>query len=199
MTPKPLLISLAVSGCATHAVLIVPSASASLEARQAALTALSPTQVDERAVTLANGDRITDPRDLMPMVDPESATAKAIVRFDEGERRAAPFDTASLVTLLSGVVVELVGVQFCRASLTAAPQGGAPVLNQQRESACMGMLLGGGGLDLVGLGLYLFGRLSAHPEAKLEAFHSYGFDLPVRLGFSPTPSVAAPGAPSPQP
>jgi hypothetical protein len=199
MHSKPLLIALALSGCATHAALIVPSASAPLEARQAALSALSPTQVDERAVTLANGARITDPRDLMPMVDSESATAKAIVRFDEGERRAEPFATAAMVTLLTGAVLELVGVQLCHASVTASPQGGTPVLNQQSESACMGLLLGGGGLDLVGLGLYLVGRLSAHPEARTEAFHSYALDLPIRLGLSPMPSAAAPGAPLPQP
>lgn len=199
MNPKPLLVAFALSGCATRAVLIVPPPSATLEARQAALTALSPTEIDERGVTLANGTRVTDPRDLLPAVEVESATARAIVRFDEGERRALPFDTAAMVTLLTGSVLELVGVEMCHGSLTASPQGGPPVLNQQRESTCMGLLLGAGGIDLVGLGLYLFGRLTAHPEARTEAFHSYGLDLPVRLGFSPTPSAAAPGAPSPQP
>jgi hypothetical protein len=83
-----ILIAVIVGCVSSRVTLVAPAANAPFETRRAAYEQLAPVGMDERitmgvhgssnSLRLGNGEEVWDPEDLLPVVDPNSRTARAI-------------------------------------------------------------------------------------------------------------------------
>lgn len=206
------------SGCGPRysrvALPTVPSASAPEDERRRALAELTPSgQIDlvsvhtrggpvtqtTELVMLGNGTRVADPRDLLPAVLPNSATARYATEFDVKVTRASPIMTSSLIGILASVA--LMGTSAVVGASSFASHNSDP-------GAFLGLLAAASGTFVVGLALGFWGIFVAKgaDTDRNAAFLAYPNDLQRKLGFLDAPQFAgtpqavpasAPAAPVP--
>lgn len=182
------------SGCAVPRVSLrpVPPKDASLEERTRAWRALLPhrglmmvehTQgvrsgAHLTSITLHDGTRVVDPRDLAPAVEP---TSPVLVYAEDWARKSETASTLSVVQLLMFTVgvAAILGAVFAPEPPNVTP--GQPTYRT---------VLGIGGLASVALqGVpALISRVVSNNanNDRTAAFHAYPSSLAERLGFDPT-------------
>jgi hypothetical protein len=134
---------------------------------------------------LENGERVVDSRDLLPAVEPTSATASVAEKGMEGRAAGAFLSVLGSSVAALGLSAELVGI--------AVPA------EERLEPLRAGMVYGGAAVGLTGLATWFLGlRLVEEAEAnRLSAFHLYDKDLDRRLGLSETIASAGETAGAP--
>ena len=178
--------------CACHAHLELPPAGASREERTASYEQLRPAGEERwremdaprikwtRSLVLNNGNEITDPADLLPVVPPDSATAIAITQYEERNKPwkvLAPiagygFAAGAALTLF-GVITRITGVITGDANLYTT-LGGITLMTVLP----LGALITG------------FFLVPDTEEERHRAFNTYDGDLKTALGLDrPEPEV----------
>ncbi len=153
--------------------------------------------VRQTSVTLRNDTHLQNATDVMPLVNPDSATARAALAFEAAQQRSSIFVASGAAATGIGVAVALaflladIGVFADQGSQNAPNQ--APVFAiAGGSSLAVGALLGGG--------LVVFGMRDHNDadDARDLAFRSLDADLRVRLGIA-AGGVPAPAGPSTTP
>jgi hypothetical protein len=193
---------LVASGCAMSRVSLrpVPEATAPLKERQRAWEDLAPssalqtTYLQRGAVVgqsldyliLGDGTRVADPRDLLPAVDADSPTARAVARFEE------KYDAARTQATAGWVIFGVGGVALSASPLLLGGLGGS------RDMSPAFVAIGASAaVMLVGtiVALVASGRLTDAGHERLSAFSTYPLSLRRRLALdepaqSPSPAPA---------
>ncbi len=133
---------------------------------------------------LANGQRVVEPLDLLPVVDDDSLTAAAVKRAGEARDIASLAWTGGLLALTGGLVaVTLAPVLTTGGDLNSA-------------FAAVGLVVIGGGVALGGtVGISVATWFAGDAEAeKMSAFLLYDGDLRRHLALAAHPAETPPAA-----
>lgn len=124
-------------------------------------------------LTLGDGTRVEDPRDLLPAVEPTSPTARYATTFEEKTNAARGWSTAAWVGMSAGLVTMLVPL-FIPRDYSSLSSGMSPML--------VGLAAGGGIelLSLVPMMIGMFKSSSAQAD-RVSAFETYPRSLQQRL------------------
>jgi hypothetical protein len=199
---------LSTAGCFGHVRLTAPPSTAPLKARTKAYKALRPEVLSYEEITdnsgtygpfaqhlsLAGGQSIVYPDDLLPVVAPKSECAGAVHAYLGAVRIQRTLYLAGLPLFLAGVVLTSAGVLSAMNGVaTGTGDGSLP------PSVGVGGVLVGAGVILTGVGSFVFGPITRDDTRR--AFESYDAGLQARLGVQvkvrtvEAPASATPGSP----
>ncbi|HXJ48159.1 MAG TPA: hypothetical protein VNF91_03235, partial [Candidatus Acidoferrum sp.] len=140
----------------------------------------------EKTLYLANGTQIYHPEDLLPVVEPDSTTARAVRDVHVQRRKALAYGGLSLVSLVGFIAIGFTKVEAGGTSFSTAEK--------------VGLLATIGGLLVGGFGAWYHNNQAA--ESWGEANESYNASLAQRLdvctsGFAVVPCESPPAPATP--
>lgn len=187
----PLLLVLLATGCLTRVALpAAPAPDAPMAQRKQALSDFTGTRTQDAILVaqlkdpvksepyllLGNGLRVEDPRDLLPLVDPDSQTAADANAFEIAQSRSSVFAGGAIAAPLLGIGALIGGFVV-------------PALRGGKVSSADGVpfIIGAAATSFTGLAFALVAVVfrGVSSGEKDKAFAAYAADLAHHLGLDP--------------